>query len=230
MNSRFWHLLQSGPGDHAINMAVDEALLEAMHRLGRPALRFYSWTEPAASFGYFQRHAEVERLTPLRPLVRRPTAGGIVPHNADWTYSLAFPVGDEWYSLVAKESYRRLHEWVQEAFAKLGLAVELAPESRKEAVGSCFVGHERFDLLWQGRKIAGAAQRRRRDGLLMQGSIQPPPSLSLNRTAWQNALCDAARSLYGVRWSDYRPDASLTGRALDLARQKYSRPEYNRKR
>ena len=47
--------------------------------------RFYAWLEPAATFGYFQRFAEVERMTLLRPLLRRPTGGGLVPHAADWT-------------------------------------------------------------------------------------------------------------------------------------------------
>ena len=108
-------------------MALDEALLEAVARLGKPVLRFYGWTEPAATFGYFQKYAEVERATRLRPLVRRPTGGGIVPHDADWTYSLAFPPGHEWHSLKAEESYRRVHEWIQRAFAKLNVATELAP-------------------------------------------------------------------------------------------------------
>ena len=74
MNS--WLLLQSGPCAPAFNMALDEALLEAMPRLQRPVLRLYGWTEPAATFGYFQKYAEVERATKLRPLIRRPTGGG----------------------------------------------------------------------------------------------------------------------------------------------------------
>ena len=106
-------------------MALDEALLESMPRLGRPVLRFYGWTEPAATFGYFQKYADVERATHLRPLIRRPTGGGIVPHDADWTYSLAFPPGHEWHSLKAEESYRRIHEWIQKAFAKLNVATNL---------------------------------------------------------------------------------------------------------
>jgi lipoate-protein ligase A len=91
-----WLLLNSGPGDAAFNMALDEALLGAMPRLQKPVLRFYGWTEPAASFGYFQKFSEVERATHLRPLVRRPTGGGTVPHDADWTYSMAIPPGSEW--------------------------------------------------------------------------------------------------------------------------------------
>ena len=99
-------------------------------------LRFYGWTEPAATFGYFQKYAEVERATQLRPLIRRPTGGGIVPHDADWTYSLVFPPGHEWHSLKAEESYRRIHDWIQSAFAKLKVETELAPccpQSRRPA-------------------------------------------------------------------------------------------------
>ena len=189
---------QSGPCPPAFNMALDEALLEAVSRLGRPVLRFYGWTEPAATFGYFQKYAEVERATRLRPLIRRPTGGGIVPHDADWTYSLAFPPGHEWHSLKAEESYRRVHEWIQAAFAKLNVTTELAPRSQKSALRNpqsaigCFVGHEKSDLLWHGKKIAGAAQRRNKLGLLIQGSVQPPP-ISLARADWQKAMGDVGR-------------------------------------
>src|SRR5208282_2939406 len=74
MPSHPWYLLESGSGDCAFNMALDDALLQAAARLGRPILRFYGWIEPAASFGYFQRYAQVEQMTQLRPLVRWPGA------------------------------------------------------------------------------------------------------------------------------------------------------------
>jgi lipoate-protein ligase A len=224
-----WYVMDSGPTDPAYNMAFDEALLEAMPRLRIPVLRFYAWTEPAASFGYFQKWSEVEQLTSLRPLVRRPTAGGIVPHDADWTYSLAIPVGASWYSLTAKESYRCVHECLKAAFARLGATTELAPTSFKTGRGQCFIGHECADLLWQGRKIAGAAQRRRKDGLLIQGSVQPP-SLPLERHSWQQSLCDAVCALKGALWSRIEPDRELKNRADQLSGQKYSRPSYNQKR
>src|SRR5262245_18868683 len=111
-----WLLLRSGLGDPAFNMALDEALLDAMPRLEKPVLRFYGWTSPAASFGYFQKYSEVERATALRPLVRRPTGGGIVPHDADWTYSLVFPPDHPWYAFTAVESYQRVHQWIQSEF------------------------------------------------------------------------------------------------------------------
>ncbi len=210
-------------------MALDEALLEASPGLGKPVLRFYSWTERAASFGYFQKFSEVERMTLLRPLVRRPTGGGLVPHDADWTYSLVFSPTDSWYALKAVESYRRVHEWIQAGFAKLGIATELAECCRKALPGQCFVGHEKFDVLWQGQKIAGAAQRRTRNGLLIQGSVQPPTK-RIARSDWQNALCAVAQAGFGVRWTEWEPDASLGRLTDELVRQKYSQPAYNKKR
>jgi lipoate-protein ligase A len=224
-----WYLLQSGPGPAAFNMALDEALLQALPRLGQPVLRFYGWTERAASFGYFQKYADVERLTLLRPLVRRPTGGGLVPHESDWTYSLAIPPGDPWYALTARESYRRVHEWIQAAFARLGIVTDLSSTCRKAQTGQCFQGHEKFDVLWRGQKIAGAAQRRTRDGLLIQGSAQPPP-LPLANADWQKAMCDAARFLHGAAWFEFKADAPLSHRAQELARQKYSQADYNQKR
>ena len=227
--SETWLLLNSGPGAADFNMALDEALLEFAAQLGKPVSRFYGWTERAASFGYSQKYTEVARLTLLRPLVRRPTGGGLVPHDADWTYSLVFPPGHWWHASRATESYQRVHEWIRDAFARLNLTTELSPGRRKELSGQCFVGAERFDLLWRGRKIAGAAQRRNRQGLLIQGSVQPPPQ-TLVKADWQKAICDVAGEKWRVRWSPFGPDAVLNQRAEELVLRKYSCAEYNQRR
>jgi lipoate-protein ligase A len=224
-----WLLLNSGPGVADFNMAFDETLLEFAARLGAPLLRFYGWTERAASFGYSQKFSEVERLTRLRPLVRRPTGGGLVAHDADWTYSLIFPPDHWWYASRATQSYQRVHEWVRDAFTKLGLAAELAPSRRVDTAGQCFVGAEQFDVLWQRRKIAGAAQRRNRHGLLIQGSVQPPP-IAPAKADWQTAMCDVACERWNVRWSPFEPDSSSAQRAEELSREKYSRNTYNQRR
>jgi lipoate-protein ligase A len=219
-----WFLIRSGPGAPAYNMALDEALLESVPRLGLPVLRFYSWTEPAATFGYLQNYSQAAALTRLRPLVRRPTGGGVVPHDADWTYSLVFPPQHYWHRLKAAESYRRLHEWMGTAFARLNVAATLAAESQKEIPGQCFAGPEKADLLWQGRKIAGAAQRRSRTGLLIQGSVQPPPAL--DRSVWESALCGTME----VEWKPL-PDGLLPEElARRLEREKYGLAAFNQKR
>ena len=224
-----WHLLRSAAGDAPWNMAVDAALLAAMPALNRPVLRFYSWTQPAATFGYFQKFADLERATLLRPLIRRPTGGGLVPHDADWTYSAIFPPSDAWYALKAVESYRRMHAWIQSAFEKLSVPTELAADCVKALPGQCFAGHEKFDLLWHGKKIAGAAQRRTRNGLLIQGSVQPPP-IKILRADWEQAMRAAAEATLAVAWTEFSLSAELIQRATDLAAATFSLPEYNRQR
>jgi lipoyl(octanoyl) transferase len=227
-------VLNSGKCDAAFNMALDEALLENVSQIGKPVLRFYGWTEPAATFGYFQKFLEVERATLLRPLIRRPTGGGIVPHDADWTYSFVVPPNHEWYALKAIESYRRIHEWIQSAFARLKIETELATASKVQSpkskgVSACFTGHEKFDLLWRGKKIAGAAQRRNKLGLLIQGSVQPPP-MKIARADWENAMRGAAREKFQMEWHEFSPDEKLLSCAGKFSLGKYSQAGYNQRR
>ena len=224
-----WLLLQTGPGEAAFNMALDGALLESAARLGAPVLRFYSWTEQAATFGYFQKFAEAAAMTRLRPLVRRPTGGGLVPHDADWTYSLVLPPSHPWHALSAWESYRQTHEWIREAFAALGVETPLASCCKHAGPGQCFVGWEKFDVLWQGRKVAGAAQRRNKLGLLIQGSVQPP-AMRLAKVDWQEAMCNVARTKWAVGWEEFELDTELREHAQSMAEEKYSRSAYNERR
>lgn len=210
-------------------MALDEALLEGAPQIAQPVLRFYGWTEPAASFGYSQKYSEVAAVTRLRPLVRRPTGGGLVPHDADWTYSLIFPPQHSWHRIKAIESYERVHAWISGAFAKLSVPTTLSPCCQKEIPGQCFVGAEKFDLLWHGKKIAGAAQRRTRNGLLIQGSVQPPP-ISLAKADWQKAMCDVAHEEFSAEWQPLEIKGELRERAEKLAQEKYSQRDFNEKR
>ncbi len=227
-NSEPWLLLASGPGAAVWNMALDESLLGAAPDLGRPVLRFYGWTEPAATFGYSQRYADVERLTPLRPLIRRPTGGGVVPHDCDWTYTLVFPPNHWWYRLRARESYERLHAWVQRAFRGLGVATELAPTAAAGPPTHCFVRSEQFDVLWHGAKIAGAAQRRTKSGLLIQGSVQPPRDCE--RAAWEREVCRLATEDWGAAWEAWTPEPARLAQAHGLALRKYALAAYNCRR
>jgi lipoyl(octanoyl) transferase len=209
-------------------MAWDEALLESAGPRGTPVLRFYGWTEPAASFGYFQKVAAVKEMTDLRPLIRRPTGGGLVPHDADWTYSCVFPPSEPWYEITAVESYRRVHQWIQAAFEQAGLATQLSTGGHKEGLGQCFLGAEQFDVIRHGRKIAGAAQRRTRGGLLIQGSIQPP--VGIGRDQFERAFCAVAGARWGVDWQPLKINSALNRRVAELVRLKYSRQEYNERR
>jgi hypothetical protein len=84
-------------------------------------------------------------------------------------------------------------------------------------------------LLWRGKKIAGAAQRRNRIGLLIQGSVQPPP-VGPERAHWQSAMCEVASEHWGLRWQIAQPDAAVIGRGTELAASKYSQASYTERR
>lgn len=227
--SETWFHLDSGPCDPAWNMAFDEALLEVAAATGSAVLRFYGWTEPAGTFGYSQRIVDVEKVTLLRPLIRRCTGGGFVPHDRDWTYSLAFPPGHAWFELSAQESYEGVHAWLRDAFSVLGVETSLSPCCVKEIPGQCFIGAEKHDLLWHGRKIAGAAQRRNRQGLLIQGSVQPPFD-GLARSEWQAAMLTVGVEKFGARWRDFESGDGFNRRVRELAEARYSTDGHNRKR
>jgi lipoate-protein ligase A len=228
MNASWW-LLRSGLGAPSWNMALDEALLEHASQIGWPLLRLYGWNEPAATFGYSQNHADVASWTPLRPLVRRPTGGGLAPHDADWTYSLIFPPEHSWHKLHAEESYRRVHGWISESFAALEIRAQLSESQDKPAPGRCFIGAEKFDVLAGGKKIAGAAQKRNKLGLLIQGSIQPPNPAS-TRGQWEEGLLQSGARRFEIEWRELQLPEPVLSRARQLDLEKYSRPEYNERR
>ena len=159
------------PHDAALNMALDEVLLG---RATGPVLRVYRWVRPAVSFGYFGKVAGVEAAWPGREMVRRWTGGGTVPHGADVTYTLLVPRGCAFFRLGAEEAYRTIHERIAALLAEEGSVVRVAAAASAKVSDACFENPARYDLLADGGKIAGAAQRRTRAGLLHQGSIQVP--------------------------------------------------------
>jgi lipoate-protein ligase A len=152
-----------------------------------------------------------------------------VPHDRDWTYSVAVPPGHFWYALSAEESYRRIHEWLRDGFARLGVETALSPCCVKEIPGQCFIGAEKHDLLWHGKKIAGAAQRRNKLGLLIQGSVQPPP-IGLDRAAWQAAALAVGKNFFGETSREFVPSTPFSERVEELVAQKYGLDAHNRKR
>ncbi len=149
----------------ALNMAIDEALLECVDL---PTLRVYRWDHPALSFGYFGKLSDVAHEAG-RDRVRRWTGGGIVLHGDDLTYALIIPASDSAFTESAMSIYEKTHAAMQRA---LGPQTELAAEASAKISDSCFANPVRADVMLNGKKIAGASQRKTRRGLLQQGSIQ----------------------------------------------------------
>ncbi|HEY8965999.1 MAG TPA: lipoate--protein ligase family protein, partial [Candidatus Methylacidiphilales bacterium] len=175
-----WRLLLDGPDTAARNMAVDEALFRLAGEPGaRPVLRVYQWAAPDVSLGYFQKAAEAGERT----FVRRYTGGGLVDHERDVTYTVVAPRSHPVGQLSTSESYSKLHECVAAALREIGVEALLAPCCDEWDDAACFRKAVKFDVILDGKKIAGAAQRRTRHGFLQQGSIlfpTPEQSAALN--------------------------------------------------
>jgi lipoate-protein ligase A len=157
------------PRPGPLNMAIDEVLLSS----GRSAiLRFYRWNKPAISFGYFVTFTKACVAAGDRAMVRRWTGGGIVPHGHDLTYSIMIGSNDYAFSLPSKIVYQRVHAALSSALCDIGIPAVLTQANEPKLSEACFANPVVSDVMEDGRKIAGAAQRKTRSGLLHQGSIQ----------------------------------------------------------
>jgi len=195
----------------ALNMAIDEALLETAKI---PSMRFYRWNSLALSFGYFGKFADVANYAAQCDLVRRWTGGGIVFHEDDLTYSIIIPTSVEFFSASSKMVYAAIHSALRDALITHGEQAQLAEAARQKISESCFANPVHADVLVNGRKVAGGAQRRTRAGLLHQGSIQ---NVDLG-----NGLAERFAKELSDDCSEKLLGESLIERAHELAEQKYS--------
>jgi lipoate-protein ligase A len=165
-------VLVDGPGDPAWNMAVDGALLALAEA---PTLRFYGWRPHAVSLGYFQRLADFADLPAATPMVRRTTGGGAIHHGDELTFSLALDAALLPGAIAA--SYVLLHDALVRALDRLGVRCRRSTEGAMSARPEdrwCFAHPVQGDLLVDGRKLCGSAQRRvpgRRPRVLHHGSL-----------------------------------------------------------
>jgi lipoate-protein ligase A len=186
---------EAAPG--AWNMAVDEVLLEDAAASGAGYLRFYMWSEPTLSLGYFQCAAQRQHHEASRDcaVVRRSTGGGAILHDRELTYSLTLPARNP----LAREPVR-LYAAVHDAFIGVLAPQICRTDSRRKLLRNscdsnqaardqpflCFerracgdvllidrteekYGNSAIDAI--GAKILGSAQRRHRGAVLQHGSL-----------------------------------------------------------
>lgn len=166
-------IIETAPQPGAWNMAVDEVLLNSAMERNVCSLRFYRWAVPTISLGYFQSASAGNsdpRLNGL-PVVRRLSGGGAILHHHEWTYSCALP-----QSLVPmnlREVYAAVHEAIIAVLAGFGLRCRLRGDNGipGNAPFLCFSRGDRCDIVLEGAKVGGSAQRRRRGCLLQHGSL-----------------------------------------------------------
>ncbi len=226
-----WDFWNDGPHEPPFNMAADEMLLETAKLRGRPLLRFYSWDRPSVSIGYFQ---SISAAPKGFAAVRRPTGGGIVYHDYDFTYTVVFPDGHWLTGLDRNQSYDWINRSVQSALNSLKINAKLSdgeiPHDVDRLTMVCFTNPTRYDVLLDGSKIAGSAQRRTADGILHQGSLHFGGPLPFARPVLGEAITDAFKQLMSVSFQEFIPDTALEALIQQKQESKYATKEWNDKR
>ncbi|MCI2953935.1 lipoate--protein ligase family protein [Staphylococcus caprae] len=179
-----WNFINTGSQDPYYNMAMDEALLNFVSR-GEidPVIRFYTWDPATLSIGYFQRlqkEIDIEKVEEKGfGLVRRQTGGRGVLHDKELTYSVIVPESHPNMPSTITEAYRVISQGLLEGFKNLGFETYFAvPRSKEEREklkqprsSVCFDAPSWYELVVEGRKIAGSAQTRQKGVILQHGSI-----------------------------------------------------------
>lgn len=179
-----WYFINSGPCTPSYNMALDEALLD-WHSEGSipPVIRFYEWNPATLTIGYFQKAEKDINLQEVKKqglgFVRRPTGGRAVLHDKELTYSVI--VSEQYPNMPESvtEAYRVISEGLLLGFQNLGLDAyfsvpdtkEKREELKKPQSAVCFDASSWYELVVEGKKVAGSAQTRQKGVILQHGSI-----------------------------------------------------------
>ncbi len=183
-----WRVIRSKAERGPKNMAIDEAILQAIGR-GEvpPTLRLYAWHPACLSLGYAQPAGDVD-LTRLRQhgwdWVRRPTGGRAILHTDELTYSVTGPQNEPRLAGSVLESYRTLSQALLRALHLLEIPAQALEkplplnagpvESNDNNNGTnpvCFEVPSNYEITIQGKKLIGSAQARRKQGVLQHGSL-----------------------------------------------------------
>lgn len=225
-------------GSAAENMAVDFLLLQRYPREGNARFRHYGWHRAAFTFGYSQPLAFARSQTPSDEpieLCRRPSGGGVVDHRHDWTYALVIPRAHDLYEARAVDSYKLVHACIARSLQTLGQPATLKEAGHVETIrgpGVCFEQAETHDVIHPitGNKIAGAAQKRAREGILFQGSIaRDTVCANLDWEAFRSLFTGDLAAALGLRavetsWPDF------VEHELEGLIENYSTEEWNARR
>lgn len=168
-------LIVDPPARGTWNMAVDEAILRGAVDLGIPTLRFYGWSEPTLSLGYFQKYEDRRQheASLKSACVRRASGGGAIMHDRELTYSFVAPVRDS-RSEETTRWFDLFHETLIEVLANWGINAHLSGKPQANSPQEpflCFQRRHEIDVIVDGNKICGSAQRRHQVAVLQHGSV-----------------------------------------------------------
>ncbi len=229
-----WLLWDDGSHSPYLNMAIDELLLQESFNTKTPILRFYGWDRPALSIGYIQKFNELTHDG--YTIVRRPTGGGVVYHDIDMTYTVVIPQSHKLASTNRLESYKIFHDLIIEALKTMNIKaefVETTNEPKERSTMKCFSAPVKFDIAAAERdsngkisKIAGAAQRRTKLGILHQGSIVIE-NIGKYKKELKNSMIKAFEDKFNLTFINFVPNSQFLTAAEKLSSEKYSTTEWN---
>src|SRR5581483_3463919 len=184
-----WEILDTGKQSAEENMRFDAELLEKAERFTKPVLHLYEWEGDCATYGYFIDPAKLLNLDKAKEkslsLARRPTGGGIIFHIWDMAFSVMVPAQCPEFSTSTLDNYAFVNNAVLAAikdFLKdqpplFLTSIDFSPWD-SDCAHFCMAKPTKYDVMWEGKKVAGAAQKKTKKGFLHQGTIaliMPPP-------------------------------------------------------
>jgi lipoate-protein ligase A len=227
-----WNLLDTGKRSATENMALDLALLSDLEDGSGSILHLYDWEKESATYGHF---IDPEKFLNMKgvfakglDLAKRPTGGGIVFHTCDLAFSVLVPHTDSAFSQNPLDNYAYVNNrviWaIQQVVPHLKeCSPKLLPEEPSpldiHCKSFCMAKPTKYDVMIQGKKIGGAAQRKTRFGFLHQGSISLG---SLSDEYLSAVLAPETQVLAGMRQNSF----SLLGEKWTLKELEQMRQEF----
>lgn len=241
-------LIVDPPARGTWNMAIDEAILRGAVDLGMPTLRFYAWSEPTLSLGYFQKYNDRKQHEASADCVcvRRASGGGAIMHDRELTYSFVAPVRDS-RSEETTRWFDRFHETLIKVLAKWQINAHLSGKphaSSQQEPFLCFQRRHEVDVIVDDNKICGSAQRRHQVAVLQHGSVilqqSPcaPELLGLEEITGQKIsaeiLTDLWKDTLKTTFQSTYIQMPLTDKEVESAQEiesvKFAHPDWTHKR
>ncbi len=211
---RFMRIIIHGHNNAFFNMAIDEAISEAVRqKISPPTLRLYQWDRPSISIGYFQKIADIDIDYCNRkgyPVVRRPTGGRAILHDSELTYSFSAGTDSVLFKGVLSKDYSLISDAMVLGLKLSGINAQIVSSKKWGSVQqknpACFKVVSYSEVTVNGTKVIGSAQKRYSNGFLQQGSIL----LNFNARELCNVLrCNDEKDFKGIgSIKEYAPEIS----------------------
>jgi len=188
MSSKKFRFIVSSPLSGDYNMAIDEALYLTFLKKREPVIRFYFWYPSVLSVGRFQKISDINKFFPIQEggyFVRRLTGGNALFHHEEISYSIVCSQ-EHLGNLSVIDSYKKLTSFVLDFYNSLNLNAKWACECKDDYKSSespvlCYQGKEKYDIVIDGQKVGGNAQKRSHDVIFQHGSIPIKSRKSLSK-------------------------------------------------